>query len=430
MILSRFKSMVYGATFRNDGKLLGVGTHEGYAHLYDIYKTGGTNRKAIRMFKAHPAAVRDVAFTKNSNHFSTVSDDGCVAYWDLASPKTTTPLWQIEKAHSDGIRSVEFANNNDNFMITGSYDHTVKVWDTRTSSESASAIFTVDHGCPVEKIIISPNDRFLFTAGGLSVKIWDLSCGGRFVHALEQHHKTVTAMSLATRGTRIITGGIDRRVNVFSLDSGDYRLLYSKKVSSAVISLDVSSNDERLAIAMGNLLSIQYRSKTVSSRKLISSDAPTSISLTKQLTAGSLNVKKKYGAPVIQRERGGVQRVVELTAPRLYKMRLGRLDMYLKKEAYRSMLDFIFATKNCLAKPETVVAAFEQIRLRQALPRVLANRSGASLVRIVSFLKHHMFKNQFFNTLYEVADVLASEFLHLGNFNLILIFQLFMRKKH
>lgn len=73
------------------------------------------------------------------------------------------------------------------------------------------------------------------------------------------------------------------------------------------------------------------------------------------------------------------------------------------------MVDLLFSTKHCLAKPETVVAAFEQIRLHRSLPRVLANRNGASLVRIISFLKHHMFKNQFFDTLYEVAGTLISK---------------------
>lgn len=339
MILSRFKSMVYGATFRKDGSLLGVGTHEGYAQLYDIYRHGGTNRKAIRMFKAHPTAVRDVAFTNESNHFATVSDDGCVAYWDLASPKTTEPLWQIDKAHSDAIRAVKFAENNENFMITGSYDHTIKVWDTRTIPESKNAAFVVDHGSPVEQILISSNDRFLFTAGGLTVKIWDLSCGGRFVHALEQHHKTVTSIALASHGTRIITGGIDRRVNVFSLDSGDFRLVYSNKVSSGVLALAISSNDERMALAMGNLLSIQHRNKDDATRKLISSDAPISISLTKQLSVGGAQVKKRQGMPVLQRERGNTQKVVELTAPRLDKVRIF-LNLYWLKNISGTIRSF------------------------------------------------------------------------------------------
>lgn len=52
--------------------------------------------------------------------------------------------------------------------------------------------YVIDHGAPVEKILVSTNDKFLFSAGGLVVKIWDLSCGGRFVHALENHHKTVS----------------------------------------------------------------------------------------------------------------------------------------------------------------------------------------------------------------------------------------------
>lgn len=320
MILQRFKSMVYGATFRNDGKILGVGTHEGYAHIYDIYKTGGTNRKAIRLFKAHPTPVRSVVFKNEINHFGTVSDDGCVSFWDIASPLTTKPIWQLEKAHTDSIRSVKISDVNDNIFVTGSYDHTVKVWDTRQAAETPNATFVVNHGAPVEQILLSANDKFLFTAGGLSVKIWDLSCGGRFVHSLEQHHKTITSIAFASNGTRILTGGIDRRLNVFSLDSGDYRLLHSKKMSSAILGLSVSRNDQNMGIAMGNLLSIHRRTTAKESRKQMTLEAPTSISLMKQLTVGSSNVKKRLGLPILQRERGGQQKVVEITAPALHKV--------------------------------------------------------------------------------------------------------------
>lgn len=84
--------------------------------------------------------------------------------------------------------------------------------------------------------------------------------------------------------------------------------------------------------------------------------------------------------------------------------------MLLRKGALRQMLDKMFVDKNRLEKPEIVVAAFEQIRLRSALPRVLAGRSPQSLIRIITFLKLHMFKNNYFHTLSEVADVLMSTF--------------------
>uniref|UniRef100_A0A914PGL4 Uncharacterized protein n=1 Tax=Panagrolaimus davidi TaxID=227884 RepID=A0A914PGL4_9BILA len=47
-MFTRFKSLVHGATFRKDGGLLGVETHEGFAQSYDVSKISGTSRKSIR----------------------------------------------------------------------------------------------------------------------------------------------------------------------------------------------------------------------------------------------------------------------------------------------------------------------------------------------------------------------------------------------
>uniref|UniRef100_A0A914PC24 Uncharacterized protein n=1 Tax=Panagrolaimus davidi TaxID=227884 RepID=A0A914PC24_9BILA len=182
-MFTRFKSLVHGAAFRKNGGVLGVGTHE--------------------------VPVNAVAFAKDAYSILTMANDGSMAFYDLTDPRTQGSLWQIEKAHDDSIGTGQFMELNDNYFIT-------------------------------EKIIVSSNDKFLISAGGLVVKIWDLSCGGRFVHALAHHHKTVTSVAFATNGTRLITGGLDRWVNIFSLDSGDYRLIYSTKVANSVLSLAIS----------------------------------------------------------------------------------------------------------------------------------------------------------------------------------------------
>ena len=46
-------------------------------------------------------------------------------------------------------------------IVSGSYDHTVKVWDKRDMAEALS----VDHTAPVESVLVSPSGSLLFTAG-------------------------------------------------------------------------------------------------------------------------------------------------------------------------------------------------------------------------------------------------------------------------
>ena len=48
-------------------------------------------------------------------------------------------------------------------MLTGSYDHTVKIWDLR----SESSVLTVDHGSPVECVRLFPTGGLCVSAGEL-----------------------------------------------------------------------------------------------------------------------------------------------------------------------------------------------------------------------------------------------------------------------
>lgn len=49
----------------------------------------------------------------------------------------------------------------------------------------------VDHGSPVEQVLLLPGDAFIVTAGGQFIKIWNIASGGILHNILHHHHKTV-----------------------------------------------------------------------------------------------------------------------------------------------------------------------------------------------------------------------------------------------
>ena len=46
-------------------------------------------------------------------------------------------------------------------IFVGSYDHTVKMFDTRLPN----SVFSVDHGHPVESVLMFPNGGIFLSAG-------------------------------------------------------------------------------------------------------------------------------------------------------------------------------------------------------------------------------------------------------------------------
>jgi U3 small nucleolar RNA-associated protein 15 len=106
----------------------------------------------------------------------------------------------------DYIRSGCVSHSSDDLILTGSYDHTVKMIDSRASS----IVLSVDHGEPVENILLFPSANMFASCGGNSIKIWDVLKGGKLLRTLVNHHKTVTSLAFSQNYKYLLSGGLDR----------------------------------------------------------------------------------------------------------------------------------------------------------------------------------------------------------------------------
>lgn len=168
-----------------------MGSVDGYLHFFDVSKKGVPSRHSVRVFKAHQSEVRCVAFKSKTTHCASFGDDGQFKVWDLALSKADEPVYSVSNAHSDKIRSCASSVRNSDFFVSGSYDHTVKIWDTKCKPNDACQL-TFNHGAPVESLLLTNNNRIVVSAGGNVVKFWDLTVGGKLMHTLENHNRTVS----------------------------------------------------------------------------------------------------------------------------------------------------------------------------------------------------------------------------------------------
>lgn len=50
-------------------------------------------------------------------------------------------------------------------------------------------------------------------------QVWDVLGGGRLLHSLSNHQKTVTCLCLDGTGSRLLSGGLDRHVKIYNLQN-------------------------------------------------------------------------------------------------------------------------------------------------------------------------------------------------------------------
>ncbi|CAI0387984.1 unnamed protein product [Linum tenue] len=83
------------------------------------------------IYQGHDDTVEDVAFSPSSaQEFCSVGDDSCLILWDARVG--TSPVIKVEKAQNADLHSVDWSPHDSNFILTGSADNSVCMFDRRS----------------------------------------------------------------------------------------------------------------------------------------------------------------------------------------------------------------------------------------------------------------------------------------------------------
>ncbi|KAJ0984542.1 hypothetical protein J5N97_002898 [Dioscorea zingiberensis] len=235
----------------------------GLVHILDPSRS----RPPLRRLRAHSRAARLVRFPKSPNdklHLFSGGDDALLCYWDVPSE---TSVLSLAGAHKDYIRAGAASPVSAEIFATRSYDHTVKFWDVRVSPES-NPVSSFNHGNPVESVLFLPSGGLLVTAGGSVVKVWDVIGGGRLIHSMETHNKTVTSLCLGKFGdesggkeSRILSVSIDGYLKVF--DYAAFKVTHSMRFPAQLLSVGFSPSGSSWVVGTYNgIMYVGKRKKT------------------------------------------------------------------------------------------------------------------------------------------------------------------------
>ncbi|KAI9010407.1 WD40-repeat-containing domain protein [Phycomyces nitens] len=371
--ISRFKDIAYSACFRPDGKLIVAGDGTGLVQLFDV-----NSRAILRTFREHTMPVHVAQFSSNKTNILSASDDRTVRLWDIPSETSVN----VFEEHEDYVRTGLVSQDNPNLILTGSYDQTVRLWDTRQNG----CVMTMRHGAPVESVLMYPGGGAIVSAGGPTLKVWDLLSGGRCMHEVSNHQKTITSMCFDGSASRLITGSLDQHVKVYNVQ--DYKVVHSVKYPAPVLSVALSPNDTHLVAGMANgLLSIRQR-------QVKSSESITKKKQQEYIRDGTY----KY---FMRGQTGAAQDDFAVEYKR--QSRLSKYDQFLKKFQYGNALDEVLRTSTKSAV--VVVALLQELIHRDGLKTAITGRDDVSLEPLVRFLVKNIHHPRYTKLLVDVADV-------------------------
>ncbi|KAA8491576.1 Vegetative incompatibility protein HET-E-1 [Porphyridium purpureum] len=167
---------------------------------------------AVLTLTAHRLGVTAVQFSHDSRFIKSGSWDKTVKVWDSrtgAQVRTMT-------GHASVVRAVDISHD-DRFIVSGSKDKMVMVWDTQTGTCVRTMMERSDD---VRAVSFSPDGRFIASASkDKTVKVWDASTGA-CVRTMMEHSDEVRAVRFSPDGRLIASGSNDCTVKVWDVSTG------------------------------------------------------------------------------------------------------------------------------------------------------------------------------------------------------------------
>ncbi|XP_059204827.1 transducin beta-like protein 3 [Centropristis striata] len=178
---------------------------------------------------SHTNAVGSISCSRMKASFVVSGSQDCtLKVWDLPADLSTTgedDMHQLtpratEKAHDKDVNSVAVSPN-DKLLASGSQDRTAKLWSL--AAEGSVALLGVfrGHRRGVWAVCFSPVDQVLASSSADgATKLWslqDFSC----LKTFEGHDASVLKVVFVSRGTQLLTSGSDGLVKLWTIKTNE-----------------------------------------------------------------------------------------------------------------------------------------------------------------------------------------------------------------
>src|SRR5260221_209745 len=120
--------------------------------------------------------------------------------------------------HSGPVICLSYSPNG-RHVVSGSYDNTIRIWDTKTGVAVGEPL--TGHIQSVRSVAYSPDGRHIVSGSAdNAIRIWDAKTGGAVGEPLKGHAKSVSSVAYSPDGRHIVSGSEDNTIRIWDAETG------------------------------------------------------------------------------------------------------------------------------------------------------------------------------------------------------------------
>ncbi|QRV84768.1 Notchless protein [Ceratobasidium sp. AG-Ba] len=161
------------------------------------------------------SAVLSTGYSNNGAYVVSGSYDNTVRIWDA---RTGKQVGQPLDGHTSAVWSVGYSPDGA-YIVSGSSDKTVRIWDARTGKQVGQPLD--GHTSAVWSVGYSPDGAYIVSGSSdNTVRIWDARTGKQVGQPLDGHTSAVRSVGYSPDGAYIVSGSEDNTVRIWDARTG------------------------------------------------------------------------------------------------------------------------------------------------------------------------------------------------------------------